>query len=87
MREAFFKTAVIDKLDKPESDYITYYTGFSDIPVSTDKEITITDQDVETPDLAKMGYIYIMTQDDFKDLGNSLPTLKKIKLLSMFKRK
>lgn len=75
--EAFFKTAVIDKLDKPESDYITYYTGFSDIPVSTDKDITITDQDVETPDLAKMGYIYIMTQDDFKDLGNSLPTLKK----------
>lgn len=75
--EAFFKTAVIDKLDKPESDYITYYTGFSGIPVSTDKEITITDQDVDTPDLAKMRYMYIMTQDDFKDLGNSLPTLKK----------
>ena len=74
--EAFFKTAVIDKLDKPESDYITYYTGSSVIPVSTDKEITITDQDIDTPDMAKMGSLYIMTQDDFKNLGNSLPTLK-----------
>ena len=74
--EAFFKTEVVDKLDKPESDYITYYTGFLVIPVSTDKEITITDQDIDTPDIAKMGSLYIMTQDDFKDLGNSLPTLK-----------
>lgn len=74
--EAFFKTEVVDKLDKPESDYITYYTGSLVIPVSTDKEITITDQDIDTPDIAKMGSLYIMTQDDFKDLGNSLPTLK-----------
>ncbi|SDJ70653.1 FtsX-like permease family protein [Streptococcus gallolyticus] len=74
--ETFFKTEVVDKLDKPESDYITYYTGFLVISLSTDKEITITDQDIDTPDIAKMGSLYIMTQDDFKDLGNSLPTLK-----------
>ena len=71
--EDFFKTTVIDQLDYPKDSYTTYYTTYAMVPLSSNKEMVIDSQNI---DISKTGALFIMTQDDFKNLGNELPHLK-----------
>ena len=74
--EEFLQTQIIDKLDKSKNDYLTYHTAQTMINVSsTAKEISVTDQNFENPDFATFGTLYIITQDNFRKLGNKVTTL------------
>ncbi|KXT76538.1 FtsX-like permease family protein [Streptococcus sp. DD12] len=53
--------------------YDTYVVG---IPVPDQRKTVIGPQDISHPDFNKLGYTYIVTQSDFRELGNDLPDLK-----------
>nr|WP_205397206.1 ABC transporter permease [Streptococcus lutetiensis] len=67
---------VVDKLDKPQSDYLTYESALTSFSVPTGKSLAVTDDMIKHPDVKSFGAIYITTQDDFRALGNDIPILK-----------
>lgn len=74
--EQLFKANIVDPLNHSKRDYLTYNTLFTEFPVATNtKHITLTEQTIKNPDINKMGYLYIITREDFNHFGNNLPTL------------
>ncbi|MGT2929007.1 ABC transporter permease [Streptococcus dentasini] len=67
---------VLDKLDKSDKDLMDYTTSTIFMPLSTQKSMRVTDKDV-LKDVSQQGFVYILTQEDFRKLGNDLPHLKK----------
>lgn len=67
---------VLDKLNKSDKDLIDYTTSMIFMPLSTQKSVRVTDKDV-LKDASQQGFVYVLTQEDFRKLGNDLPHLKK----------
>lgn len=44
--------------------------------ISRASKIVVTKKEVMHPNIAKTGFVYLVTQDDFRSLGNQLPQLK-----------
>lgn len=71
-----FQNQIIDKLDKPSSDYITYQSAMSSACLANKKVMAINDDSIKHPDVNTFGALYLTTQDAIQKLGNDLPKLK-----------
>lgn len=71
-----FQNQIVDKLDKPSSDYITYQSAMSSACLANEKVIAINDDSIKHPDVNTFGALYLTTQDAIQKLGNDLPKLK-----------
>lgn len=67
---------VLDKLDKSDKNLIDYTTNMIFMPVGKQKSIQVT-ADTISQGAIKQGSVYVITQSDFRRLGNDLPRLKK----------
>ena len=71
-----FQNQIVDKLDKPSSDYITYQSAMSSACLANEKVMAINDDSIKHPDVNTFGTLYLTTQDAIQKLGNDLPKLK-----------
>lgn len=71
-----FQNQIVDKLDKPSSDYITYQSAMSSASLANEKVMAINDDSIKHPDVNTFGALYLTTQDAIQKLGNDLPKLK-----------
>ena len=71
-----FQNQIVDKLDKPSSDYITYQSAMSSACLANKKVMAINDDSIKHPDVNTFGALYLTTQDAIQKLGNDLPKLK-----------
>ena len=71
-----FQNQIVDKLDKPSSDYITYQSAMSSACLANEKVMAINDDSIKHPDVNTFGALYLTTQDAIQKLGNDLPKLK-----------
>ncbi|WP_270320671.1 FtsX-like permease family protein [Streptococcus infantarius] len=71
-----FQNQIVDKLDKPSSDYITYQSAMSSACLANEKVMAINDESIKHPDVNTFGALYLTTQDAIQKLGNDLPKLK-----------
>ena len=67
---------IVDKLDKPSSDYITYQSAMSSACLANEKVMAINDDSIKHLDVNTFGALYLTTQDAIQKLGNDLPKLK-----------
>lgn len=56
-------------------DHLTYLTYDAAIQYDSGEKLVINSETVSSPDFTKMFYVCFITQDDFRGLGNKLPTL------------
>ncbi|MGT2935467.1 FtsX-like permease family protein [Streptococcus castoreus] len=75
-QKALFKKLVVDKTNKSASDFILYTTSFVSFEISKGETITVSKENLQQITPTKLGFIYLITQDDFRALGNQLPYLK-----------
>lgn len=73
--EDYVKTQLLPQLGKSEKDVMTYTTSLISFNLSEDKQITVDENSIKTLDINHLGFIYVMTQDDFRSLGNDLTQL------------
>ncbi|HEL0659396.1 TPA: ABC transporter permease [Streptococcus equi subsp. zooepidemicus] len=71
-----FNRLIIEKTNKPASDFLVYYSNMVSFEVSQKETIVVTKESLLNPSPVTTGYIYLVTQDDFRALGNQLPELK-----------
>lgn len=71
-----FNRLIIEKTNKPASDFLVYYSSMVSFEVSPKETIVVTKESLLNPSPVTTGYIYLVTQDDFRALGNQLPELK-----------
>ena len=71
-----FQNQIVDKLDKPSSDYITYQSAMSSACLANEKVMAINDDSIKYPDVNTFGALYLTTQDAIQKFGNDLPKLK-----------
>lgn len=71
-----FKHDVLDKLGKSDDGVVDYTTSVIAIPIGKEKEINMDASNVLKMSASKTGFVYLITQDDFRKLGNDLPKLK-----------
>lgn len=74
--EEFAKKTIIPELHKDDKVLVAYQTAMISVPLTRDKEITINQKTIDQPKLSKLGFVYLIEQDDFRKLGNDLPDLK-----------
>lgn len=75
-QDEIFQKVVLDKIDKKASDFLIYKDTMITFEISRASKIVVTKKDVMHPNIAKIGFVYLVTQDDFRSLGNKLPQLK-----------
>lgn len=73
--EENFKKDVLDKLGRSSKDVIAYRTGMVSLNYKDKKDVTVNDNNISAVSPAT-GFVYLVSQDDFKHLGNSIKTLK-----------
>lgn len=73
--EALFKQTTA-KLDQSPTDVTSYFSVLVSVSYDNSKNWTISKKDVVKPKLSTTAFAYLITQDDFRALGNSLPQLK-----------
>ncbi|MCS4487589.1 ABC transporter permease [Streptococcus sciuri] len=74
--EKYFQKDVLDKLHRSTKELITYRTAMIALNYNGDKkDIIINDNNIVNTSMST-GFVYIITQKDFKHLGNSIKTLK-----------
>lgn len=73
--EENFKKDVLDKLGRSSKDVIAYRTDMVAINYNDKKDITVNDNNITEVSMAT-GFVYLVSQDDFKRFGNSIKTLK-----------
>lgn len=71
-----FNRLIVEKTNKPASDFLVYYSSMVSFEVSQKETIVVTKESLLNPSPVTTGYIYLVTQDDFRALGNQLPELK-----------
>ena len=71
-----FKHDVLDKLGKSDDGVVDYTTSVIAIPIGKEKEINVDTSNVLKMSASKTSFVYLITQDDFRKLGNDLPKLK-----------
>lgn len=71
-----FNRLIVEKTNKPASDFLVYYSSMVSFEVSQKETIVVTKESLLNPSPITTGYIYLVTQDDFRALGNQLPELK-----------
>ncbi|HEL1260393.1 ABC transporter permease [Streptococcus equi subsp. zooepidemicus] len=71
-----FNRLIIEKTNKPASDFLVYHSSMVSFEVSQKETIVVTKESLLNPSPVTTGYIYLVTQDDFRALGNQLPELK-----------
>ena len=54
---------------------ISYTTSLISIPLDKGEELNVTADNLANPSL-NVGFVYIITQDDFRKMGNDIPELK-----------
>ena len=72
--EENFKKDVLDKLGRSSKDVIAYRTGMVSLNYNDKKDVTVNDNNISEVSLAT-GFVYLISQDDFKRFGNSIKTL------------
>lgn len=75
--KAYYQEHVFNQLNLTQKDYLFYRSELISIPITRQKEVLITKDDLLKPKYSKIGYVYLMTQKDFKALGNKIPHLSK----------
>lgn len=73
--EENFKKDVLDKLGRSSKDVVAYRTDMVAINYNDKKDITVNDNNITEVSMAT-GFVYLVSQDDFKRFGNSIKTLK-----------
>lgn len=71
-----FEEKILKKLGKSSKEAITYNQTMISMPVSQSSELNITSKNVKHVDITKTGFMYLITQNDFRRLGHRLPKLK-----------
>ncbi|MFC3931450.1 FtsX-like permease family protein [Streptococcus dentapri] len=71
----YFQQDVLDKLGKDHKDVMDYTTSVVTMPIRKAKSIQITASNVLNT-TRDVGFVYLVTQDEFRKLGNDLPKLK-----------
>ncbi|HEL0521654.1 TPA: ABC transporter permease [Streptococcus equi subsp. zooepidemicus] len=71
-----FNRLTVEKTNKPASDFLVYYSSMVSFEVSQKETIVVTKESLLNPSPVTTGYVYLVTQDDFRALGNQLPELK-----------
>ncbi|MCC9836650.1 ABC transporter permease, partial [Streptococcus agalactiae] len=71
-----FEEKILKKLGKSSKEAITYNQTMISMPVSQSSELNITSKNVKHVDITKTGFMYLITQNDFRRLGHQLPKLK-----------
>lgn len=71
-----FNRLIVEKTNKPASDFLVYYSSMVSFEVSQKETIVVTKESLLNPSPVTTGYVYLVTQDDFRALGNQLPELK-----------
>ncbi|EHI69650.1 hypothetical protein STRIC_1254 [Streptococcus ictaluri 707-05] len=71
-----FDRLVLAKNGKAASDFTIFTSAMVSFDISTKETITVTKESISSPSPAKTGFVYLITQDDFRGLGNHLPRLK-----------
>lgn len=66
----------LDKLEKPLSDFLIYRDAMIAIKIPNTSRLKVTKDDVLNPNISDLGFVYVVPQDDFRALGNSLPKLQ-----------
>ncbi|WP_438835802.1 ABC transporter permease [Streptococcus pluranimalium] len=74
--EAFAQETIIPELKTDNKDVVAYQSAMISIPLTRDREITVNEKTIHKPKVSKMGFVYLIEQDDFRKLGNDLPHLK-----------
>ncbi|MGC4388826.1 ABC transporter permease, partial [Streptococcus suis] len=69
--EENFKKDVLDKLGRSSKDVIAYRTGMVSLNYNDKKDVTVNDNNISEVSLAT-GFVYLISQDDFKRFGNSI---------------
>lgn len=75
-QDEIFQKLILDKIDKKASDFLIYKDTMISFEISRASKIVVTKKEVMHPNIAKTGFVYLVTQDDFRSLGNQLPQLK-----------
>ena len=75
-QDEIFQKVILDKIDKKASDFLIYKDTRISFEISRASKIVVTKKEVMHPNIAKTGFVYLVTQDDFRSLGNKLPQLK-----------
>lgn len=73
--QPLFEQAVVKRLNK-EIKGPKFLSSLIGINLPAGKNLTITNEDIRNPKLEQLAFIYLVTQDDFRSLGNDLPQLK-----------
>ena len=68
-----------------DAEILSYTTSLISIPLADTDEIIVTEESVQNPTL-DAGFVYVMTQSDFRELGNDIPELTGNQVL-FFKQK
>ncbi|MGT2771315.1 FtsX-like permease family protein [Streptococcus marimammalium] len=73
--QPLFEQSVVKKLNKKIKGP-KFLSSLIGINVPAGKNLTITKEDIRNPKLDQLAFIYLVTQEDFRSLGNNLPQLK-----------
>lgn len=58
------------------TDIMAYKSVMISMPITQDKGITVNEESFSGSNVLKIGYVYVIQQNDFKRFGNKIPHLK-----------
>lgn len=73
--EAAYQQSVLSHFPEKANDSLSYLTYQAGLVYDGGEEIVITPETISNPDFSKIAFTYLITQDDFRKLGNDLPEL------------
>lgn len=73
--ESAFQQSVLSQFPEKAKASLNYLTFQASLVYDGGEEIVISPETVANPDFSKIFYTYLITQDDFRKLGNDLPKL------------
>lgn len=73
--ETVYQQSVLSHFPEKAHDSLSYLTYQAGLVYDGGEEIVISPVTISDPDFSKIAFIYFITQDDFRKLGNDLPEL------------
>ena len=73
----FLTETVLKDFPDQAADALTYMTYLAGMPYDGGAELVLTPESLGKPDYTSMKFVYVITQDDFRALGNDLDRLEK----------
>lgn len=73
--EQFFRATLASKFPQAAQDSLAILSFFTDVIYDGEETLVINKSTIDQPDFSKMTFLYIVTQDDYRAMGNQLGDL------------